>query len=258
MTIKKNIRQRLIAYAEKYETAEFLQGDPSWFMHQVYDPRDQEIMAFLASCLSYGSRKAFFPKVQALLNYSRYKPFEWIFHQRYCKDIADNNRCFYRLYTHHDMFVFFNALQSMLINYGSIHAFLLAEKQDKSSINKMTALETVDILCHYFSVRGVKRIVPKNSQSSCKRICMFLRWMVRDHSPVDLGLWNNLIDKRSLIIPLDTHVMKEANALGLLSTRTTSMSTARKLTQQLAEIFPDDPAKGDFALFGYATDLSLK
>ena len=107
MTIKKNIRQRLIAYAEKYETAEFLQGDPSWFMHQVYDPRDQEIMAFLASCLSYGSRKAFFPKVQALLNYSRYKPFEWIFHQRYCKDIADNNQCFYRLYTHHDMFVFF-------------------------------------------------------------------------------------------------------------------------------------------------------
>lgn len=87
---------------------------------------------------------------------------------------------------------------------------------------------------------------------------MFLRWMVRDHSPVDLGLWNNIIDKRSLIIPLDTHVMKEANALGLISTRTTSMPTARRLTQKLAEIFPDDPAKGDFALFGYAMGRSLK
>ena len=258
MTIKKNIRQRLITYAEKYETAEFLQGDPSWFMHQVSEPRDQEMMAFIASCLSYGSRKAFFPKIQALLDYSRHQPFEWIFHQHYCKDIADNSQCFYRLHTHHDMLVFFNVLQSMLVNYGSIHAFLLIEKQDRSSSHKMTALEAVDILCRYFSARGVKGIIPKDSHSSCKRICMFLRWMVRDHSPVDLGLWNNIIDKRSLIIPLDTHVMKEANALGLISTRTTSMSTARRLTEKLAEIFPDDPAKGDFALFGYAMDRSLK
>ena len=79
---------------------------------------------------------------------------------------------------------------------------------------------------------------------------MFLRWMVRDHSPVDLGLWTDIIDKRTLIMPLDTHVMQEANRLGLLSTKTTSMSTAIRLTEKLRETFPDDPLKGDFALFG--------
>jgi uncharacterized protein (TIGR02757 family) len=79
---------------------------------------------------------------------------------------------------------------------------------------------------------------------------MFLRWMVRDNSPVDLGLWADIIDKRTLIMPLDTHVMQEANRLGLLESKTASMSTALKLTEKLRSVFPDDPLKGDFALFG--------
>ena len=85
---------------------------------------------------------------------------------------------------------------------------------------------------------------------------MFLRWMVRDDSPVDLGLWKDIIDKRTLIIPMDTHVMQEANRLGLISCKTASMSSAIKLTNKLREIFPDDPLKGDFALFGVGVDVA--
>ena len=83
---------------------------------------------------------------------------------------------------------------------------------------------------------------------------MFLRWMVRDGSPVDLGLWADRIDKKSLIMPLDTHVLTEASRLGLITSRCTSMSAARRLTAALAEVFPDDPLKGDFALFGYGVN----
>ena len=83
---------------------------------------------------------------------------------------------------------------------------------------------------------------------------MFLRWMVRDSSPVDLGLWSDKIPRESLIIPLDTHVLTEAGKLGLVSSRCASMAAARRLTTRLAEIFPDDPLKGDFALFGYGVD----
>ena len=93
--------------------------------------------------------------------------------------------------------------------------------------------------------------MPKNTQSACKRVCMFLRWMVRDNSPVDLGLWADFIDRRTLIMPLDTHVLAEAMRLGLLNSRNATMSTAIKLTESLAKIFPDDPLHGDFALFGY-------
>ena len=83
---------------------------------------------------------------------------------------------------------------------------------------------------------------------------MFLRWMVRSDSPVDLGLWADLIDRRSLIMPLDTHVVQEAQRMGLLNSRTASMSTARRLTDVMLEIFPEDPLKGDFALFGLGVD----
>ena len=85
---------------------------------------------------------------------------------------------------------------------------------------------------------------------------MLLRWMVRDCSPVDLGLWT-FIDKRTLIIPLDTHVMEEAKRLGLLATTQPSMRTAQKLTDELRKVFPDDPLKGDFALFGYGIQKAI-
>ena len=78
--------------------------------------------------------------------------------------------------------------------------------------------------------------------------------MVRSGSPVDLGLWADIIDRRTLIMPLDTHVVQEATRLGLLTSRTASMSTAKKLTAAMLEVFPDDPLRADFALFGLGVD----
>ena len=74
------------------------------------------------------------------------------------------------------------------------------------------------------------------------------------NSHVDLGLWADIIDRRTLIMPLDTHVVQEALRLGLLKSRTASMATARRLTDAMLEVFPDDPLRGDFALFGLGVD----
>lgn len=79
---------------------------------------------------------------------------------------------------------------------------------------------------------------------------MFLRWMVRDGSPVDLGLWSDFIDKRNLLIPMDTHVQQMAQQLQLIHQRTATWASVIALTEELRQVFPDDPAKGDFALFG--------
>ena len=78
--------------------------------------------------------------------------------------------------------------------------------------------------------------------------------MVRSGSPVDLGLWSDTIDRRTLVMPLDTHVIHQAVRLGLLSGTSASMSVARRLTASFAEVFPDDPLRGDFALFGYGVN----
>ena len=242
--------------AKRYETREFLDGDPSWFMHQVEGVANKELLAFIASSLSYGSRKQFLPKIQYILDCSKGEVEGWLTSGQFRKDIPDDEGCYYRLYTNHTMRQFLEALTTMLREYGSMKAYIETELNKIPPYPSRRALDAIKAIVWWFQIKVNVNVnvpvsvIPKDCTSSCKRICMFLRWMVRDHSPVDLGLWTDIIDKRTLIMPLDTHVMQEANRLGLISTKTTSMSTAIRLTEKLKETFPDDPLKGDFALFG--------
>ncbi len=234
--------------AAKYETKDFLQNDPSWFMHQVLGRENQEVMAFIASVLSYGKRELFFPKLHFMLKASRFQPYRWVKEALFRRDIGDNEQCFYRLYNNHMMLQFLDTLQKIIIAYGSLGAFA------KSLAVNHTALEVLNGLSDYFLAQGIKGMVPSPRTSVAKRPCMFLRWMVRDGSPVDLGLWADFIDKRTLFIPLDTHVMQEATRLGLIKNKSASWHTVVQLTDSLRNIFPHDPAKGDFALFGVGID----
>ena len=238
--------ERLKELAEKYETKEFLNGDPSWFMHQVKGKPNQETLAFIASCLSYGSRKQFFPKIQYILDCSEGNVYDWLKDERFEDDIPDNGDCYYRLYSNSLMNRFLKAYRELIHKHGSLGRYLFGN-------DVRTGMEAIETITSYFSSHGIEVIVPKDAKSSCKRICMLLRWMVRDNSPVDLGLWD-FIDKRTLIMPMDTHVLQEACAMGLLNTKSTSMSSALRLTARMRDIFPDDPLKGDFALFGYGVN----
>lgn len=247
----RSLRRKLLSLANKYEVPDFLNGDPSWFMHQVIGERNQETIAFIASCLSYGSRNVFMPRIQYLLDCSRNEPYEWIKSGKYKLDIPNDDTCFYRLYTNAMMYDLFNALQAMYEVYGDMKNFIRCHTGHNDANYQLEAIEAIEAICHYFQEQEAVGIVPKNASSSCKRVCMFLRWMVRTDSPVDLGIWSDLIRLRSLIMPLDTHVIQQSLQLGLITSKTTSMSVARKLTDKLLEIFPDDPLKADFALFGY-------
>lgn len=242
-----NLKHLLIEYAKRYETTDFLTTDPSWFMHQVNGNRNRETLAFIASCLSYGSRKQFFPKIQYILDSSHGDVYDWVYCGRFDKDIPDDaKRCYYRLYTFHTMNTFFHAFKDLLTEYGTIGEYVRRYANDGYS--------AVVAICTYFSGKGIEVIIPKDTKSACKRVCMFLRWMVRDGSPVDLGLWSDYFDKRTLVMPMDTHVIQEANKLGLIKGKGASMAAAKRLTARMAEIFPDDPLKGDFALFGYGVN----
>ena len=235
----------LTSLANKYERADFINGDPSWFMHQVEGNSNKEILAFIASSISYGSRKQFLPKIESLMIKGDYA--KWLKNRDYEKIVPHTDECFYRLYTKAMMNDFLNALAQMIEQYGSMRGFIMSIKNPDK---KLSALDAVKALTSWFATHGSTGVIPKDATSSCKRVCMFLRWMVRDNSPVDLGLWSDLIDKSTLIIPMDTHVLQEATRLGLISSKCTSMSAALKLSQKLREIWPDDPIKGDFALFG--------
>lgn len=237
----------LIQLAEKYETIDFIPADPSWFMHQVKGDLNQEVTAFIASSLSYGSRKQFFPKIQFILDCANGDVYNWVKDRTFEKDIPDSSQCYYRLYTYHLMNKFLHALADMINQHGSIKNFMI-DNNVKDGISAVIAITS------FFANKGIETIIPKNTASACKRVCMFLRWMVRNNSPVDLGLWSDIIDRRTLIMPMDTHVIQEAVKLGLMNKASSSMSAAIKLSNKMRDIFPEDPLKGDFALFGYGVD----
>ena len=242
-------RELLLLLAERYENRHFIEGDPSWWMHQVEGERNQEATAFVASALSYGSRKQFMPKIGSLLAEADGDMDRWLRSGNYRNSFdSDDTTCFYRLYNRGAMRRFFDAYSALINRHGSLGSY----------IGHATGLEAVGSICRWFASQAASDVIPKDSTSACKRVCMFLRWMVRSDSPVDLGLWADQIDRRTLIMPLDTHVLSEAMHLGLIQSRNASMSAARHLTDTLAEVFPDDPLRGDFALFGYGVDSPRK
>ena len=229
-------------YAERFENKDFIEGDPSWFMHQVKGDDNQETMAFIAQAVSYGSRKQFMPKIKMLLDHSGGEVYKWVADGAFNDIVRRASACCYRLYSSEMLKSLRTAYRRMISEYGSMGGFLHSHSHD--------TLSAIEALTSYFSAKGSKGIVPLNAKSSCKRLCMFLRWMVRDNSPVDLGLWSGFIDRKTLIMPLDVHVMRQSVGFGLLKAKTATMSTAIRLTDVMRQIFPDDPLKGDFALFG--------
>lgn len=245
-------KSALLRSAKQYETESFIKGDPSWFMHQVAGAANQEATAFVASALSFGSRAQFLPKVQWIIDRAGGDVDGWIRRGAFERDFRlDDHTCFYRFFTHATMNAFLRAYKGVMDDFGTLGDFV---RQNAAG----NAIKAVEAICRRFREAGSDAVIPKDPKSACKRVCMFLRWMVRDGSPVDLGLWSDFIDRRTLVIPLDTHVMQEARKLGLMKCSAASMCAARRLTAALAEAFPDDPAKGDFALFGAGVDESPK
>ena len=117
--------------------------------------------------------------------------------------------------------------------------------------SQITAMLMLNVIC--LPIDAMCRLFARNPVSANKRFNMFLRWMVRKDSPVDIGCWQS-ISPASLLIPMDTHVIRMANEWGMLGSKPPSRKNAIKLTEKLNDIFPDDPCLGDFALFGYGVE----
>ena len=243
MSVPEGLKGLLIRLADRYETEEFIKGDPIQFPHEVMkrggSRHDIEISAILSSWLAYGNRKQFCSTLQALHELMGYKPVEYLCSQSW-RIFKDCNEAMYRFNTYHDLYTLFDNLRSYYLHIYK--GFTIGEVVDYRDNPLMKLIDMFD------NIKGF----PKNSESACKRLNMLLRWMARQDSPVDLGLWD--IDPSKLIIPVDTHVHRMALDLGLTKRRQADMKTALEITDAMREIWPEDPTKGDFALFGYGVN----
>ena len=252
MIISDELKEKIRNLADKYETADFYNGDPSCVLKRYSNIEDIECAAFIAAVLAFGQRKVFLKKIDEILNNADNfsGPASWLkngdYRNTFLPAKIDCDCKFYRFYSYADFFDLFDVMHNILNENATLGEYFA---------NHFTACDYKDnlsaLICDTFKSC---KIVPHGKNSANKRINMFLRWMVRQNSPVDLGIWN-WYNPVNLIIPLDVHVIQESIKLGLLPENSKgTLKTAIELTGILKQIWPDDPCKGDYALFGLGVD----
>ncbi len=237
----------------RYNRFELIKPDPLQFVYRYSGSGDMEVAGFLAAALAYGRVRQIERSVDNLLGRMGGSPFEFVlnFNNSARKKLAGFK---HRFNTADDICGLFSILCDVLQQYGSIEACFTEHvgPDDTNIINALSRFIT-ELLRRYerstgaAASRGLGYLLsdPANG-SPCKRLNLFLRWMVRDDD-VDAGLWKS-VDRAKLIVPVDTHMARLCRILGLYDHKTVSLATAVEITQGFARLEPADPVKYDFAL----------
>ena len=237
----------------KYNHRRFIKPDPLQFIYQYSNRPDMEVAGFLAAELAYGRVQQIQKSLTNLFGRMGESPFQFVrgFDEQKRAKLKDFR---HRFTAGDDISDLLELLRDVLGEFGSIEKFFV-QGHNSGDKNIIPALSKFcDSLLDLYAKthnghipKGLSYLLPRPAAgSACKRLNLFLRWMVRNDD-VDAGLWKS-IDKARLIVPVDVHMSRLCRILGLYDQKTVSLSTAVKITESFAEIEPADPVKYDFAL----------
>lgn len=235
----------------QYNRPEFIPGDPISIPHSFQKLQDIEITGFWASILAWGNRTTIINKCRELFQMMDDAPHDFILHHSE-KDLKRLMKFKHRTFNDIDTLYFISFFQAHYKQYDSLEdAFLLGlSPKDKTVASGLNAFHEYFFSLDEAPERTRKHIASPMRKSACKRINMFLRWMVRqDGAGVDFGLWKG-IQPKQLVCPCDLHVERVARQLQLITRKPTDWLMALELTEKLRTFDPHDPVKYDFALFG--------
>lgn len=243
-------KEEIDELVQTYETKEFFYDDPVGIPNRFSDKKDKEIAGFIASLVAYGRREVFLKKLAILFEIAQNEPLNFILNFE-PEILGDFN---YRFGKPDDFAQIFNIMRDLYEKEGGLEE--LFKYGYENQINENMFIPVTD----YFyskardnSAQGFRFMLPDARKGSAmKRMCMYLRWMVRK-GPVDFGLWN-FMPASDLYIPLDTHVARISREMGLLSRNANDFKSVVELTENLKKFDANDPAKYDFALFGYGVN----
>lgn len=235
---------------DEYNQPSFIQADPISIPHRFSQKQDIEIAAFFAAIFAWGNRTIIINKTTELMQLMDNKPYQ------FCLNLNDEKRrkllqFRHRTFNPTDLLYFADFLHQHYQQHSSLEtAFSKWMKPKDETIEKAL----IGFHQYFFSLedapqRTKKHIATPEKGSTCKRLCMFLRWMVRsDNKGVDFGLWKNM-SPAQLVCPIDLHVARVARTFNLITRKQTDWLTAQELTKALKIFDAADPAKYDFALF---------
>ena len=225
-----NTRNLLIEWAGKYNDPFYFVEDPIAFPRKFASMgaslQDIEVAAVFAAHFAWGRRAMIVRDCGRLFDEMQWRPYDYVMAGEWRNDDTSIHRT---------------------VKWSEVAAICSRLKSFyEGRPEGQRTLETLSVKEMRTRIFGQK----EDAKAPDKKINMMRRWMVRDDGLVDLGLWKNS-DKRDLLIPLDVHVYDVAMALSLTDRKQKDMTTVRQITDAFREIWPDDPCRGDFALFGY-------
>lgn len=247
----KSIQELLDKKYEQFNRPDFIPDDPISVPHSFSLKQDIEIAAFFAAILAWGQRKTIINKCNELMKRMDNAPYQFVLHHS-SNDLKKLLDFKHRTFNSTDTLYFIEFFKRHYQSYDSLEkAFTKRFDSKEASTEKAIS----GFYTYFFDdedapTRTRKHIASPERNSSCKRINMFLRWMVRkDNKGVDFGIWNE-IKPSQLICPCDVHVDRVGRKLNLISRPKTDWKTAVELTENLKKFDQNDPVKYDFALFG--------
>ncbi|RYZ59484.1 MAG: TIGR02757 family protein [Chitinophagaceae bacterium] len=233
-----------------YNRPAFIPPDPISLPHRFTQQQDIEIAAFFAAVFAWGNRTIIINKTSELLHLMGNAPYQFCLHHT-DEDLKGLLHFKHRTFNTTDLLYFVHFLHHHYTRQASLEtAFSQWIEPGDSTIEKaLTGFHTYFFSMEEAPQRTKKHIATPARGATCKRLCMFLRWMVRrDACGVDFGIWQSL-SPAQLVCPVDLHVARVARQFGLIKRKQTDWLTALELTENLKRFDPADPAKYDFALF---------
>lgn len=242
------LKEFLDEKAELFNQPAFIANDPICIPHMYSRKQDVEIAGLFAAVLAWGQRGTIIRKCRELMAWMDNDPYRFILNHGE-KDLKPFSDFRHRTFNGTDALYFISALKFIYRKYASLEDSFIVPPSDRTIERGLVRFHSL-----FFSQdhphRSRKHLPSPERKSTCKRINMYLRWMVRrDNGGVDFGLWQR-ISPAQLVCPCDLHVDRVARKLKLIKRKQTDWRTALELTENLRKFDAADPVRYDFALFG--------
>lgn len=243
------LKEFLDQKVKQYNQPGFIENDPIGIPHAFRKKQDIEIAGLFAATLAWGQRVTIIRKCKELLAMMDNDPHTFVLHHSE-NDLKPLQHFKHRTFNGTDTLYFVSTLKWFYQNHSSLEEAFPVSPQDETIEKGLIHFHEVFFSQEYFPARTKKHVPTPARKSTCKRLSMYLRWMVRaNDSGVDFGIWKN-IPAAKLICPCDLHVDRVARRLKLIRRKQTDWQTALELTGNLRKLDAHDPVKYDFALFG--------
>jgi uncharacterized protein (TIGR02757 family) len=255
MIDKLHLKEFLDERVAEYNSQSFIEFDPISIPHHYSRREDIEISALIAATISWGNRKAILKSGEKMKDIFGDSPFDYVMSYDERKREAKNLTFVHRTFNTNDFKGFISALQGIYSEVASLEECFLVKDIESPIYHGLIQFRRM-FFEQINNDHLNKHISNPLQNSACKRLNMFLRWMVRTSGDVDFGLWSK-ISPSQLLCPLDVHSGTVARKLGLLQRKQDDWKSVIELTNTLKELDAIDPIKYDFALFGIGVNKYL-